>query len=72
MINVVNRTVFEKNYISGSRFALMEIKLIAFHLLSKFDIVPSEKTQIPIKLEKNSFFLKPEKGVFVGLKPRKI
>lgn len=49
----------------------MEMKLIAFHLLSKFDIVPTEKTQIPVILTKGSVSLKPEKGMFVGLKLRK-
>ncbi|XP_077285508.1 uncharacterized protein LOC143910785 [Arctopsyche grandis] len=56
----------------GSRFALMEIKLIVFHLMSKFDIVPTKNTQIPIELDKGSFTLKTKRGLFIGLRPRAI
>lgn len=53
----------------GSRFALMEVKAVIFYLLKAFSFEISAKTQAPIKLE-NSFVLKPEKGFFLGLKPR--
>lgn len=45
-------------------------KLIVFHILAKFDIVPTENTQIPVQLSKDSFGLKSEKGVYIGLKLR--
>ncbi|KAF5271172.1 hypothetical protein FQR65_LT17687 [Abscondita terminalis] len=48
----------------ASRFALMENKLLIFHLLSKFDIVPTEKTSIPIKLIKNALNLHVVGGVW--------
>ncbi|KAK9885350.1 hypothetical protein WA026_010847 [Henosepilachna vigintioctopunctata] len=54
----------------GSRFALLAIKVLIFHLLSHFVIVPVEKTQIPIRLSKNSFSITAEDGFFVGLKRR--
>ncbi|XP_059611831.1 uncharacterized protein LOC132258517 [Phlebotomus argentipes] len=54
----------------GSRFALMETKAIIYNILTKFTFEVSEKTQIPIKLTKTGFFLKPEKGFWVDLKPR--
>ncbi|XP_077285507.1 uncharacterized protein LOC143910784 [Arctopsyche grandis] len=56
----------------GSRFALMEIKLIAFHLLSKFNIVPTKNTHIPIEIDRGALTLKIKKGLFFGLKLRKI
>ncbi|XP_026482128.1 cytochrome P450 9e2-like [Ctenocephalides felis] len=55
----------------GSRFALMEMKTLLFNILKEFDIVPSEKTQIPLKLAKGLMQMKPEKGFWVKLQPRK-
>ncbi|XP_059612328.1 cytochrome P450 9e2-like [Phlebotomus argentipes] len=54
----------------GSRFALMETKAIIYYILTKFTFEVSEKTQIPLKLAKTGFALKPEKGFWVNLKPR--
>jgi len=53
----------------GSRFALMEVKSVLVHLLAAFSFEVSSKTQVPLQLEKN-FQFKPEKGFFLGLKPR--
>lgn len=55
----------------GSRFALMELKAIVYSLLLKFEIIPNEKTQIPIRIAKIPFGARPEKGVHVQLKLRK-
>lgn len=55
----------------GSRFALMELKTIIYYLLLSFDFVPTEKTQIPMKLSKSPTTLQSEKGVWVGFNPRK-
>lgn len=54
----------------GSRFALLEIKVLVVQLLYKFELVVTEKTQIPLKLKKGDFGMKPEKGFWLGLKPR--
>ncbi|KAF2894715.1 hypothetical protein ILUMI_11460 [Ignelater luminosus] len=54
----------------GSRFALLETKLCMFEILSKFEIVPVEKTQIPLVLRKGTFNMQTEKGIWLGLKPR--
>ncbi|XP_026482127.1 cytochrome P450 9e2-like [Ctenocephalides felis] len=56
----------------GSRFALMEMKAFFFNILKEFDIVPSEKTQIPLKLAKSAVQMKPENGFWIKLQPRKI
>lgn len=51
----------------GSRFALVEIKALLFHLLLHYEIVPTAKTNFPIKLNKKSFL--PIAGEFyLGLK----
>lgn len=55
----------------GSRFALLEIKTLIFHLLANFEIVPVEKTDIPLKLSKKQFNLAAENGFWLGLKARK-
>lgn len=54
----------------GSRFAILETKTIIFSMLSKFDFIATDKTQIPIKLSKKSFNIVGEKGMWIGLKPR--
>ncbi|XP_055699431.1 uncharacterized protein LOC129799506 [Phlebotomus papatasi] len=56
----------------GSRFALMETKAIIYYILTKFTFEVSEKTQVPLKLAKAGFALKPEKGFWVDLKPRNL
>lgn len=55
----------------GSRFALMEIKAILYHLLLNFTFEPNEKMEIPLKLKKTPFTLDAEKGVNLELKLRK-
>lgn len=54
----------------GSRFALMETKAILYSLLSAFTFEVSEKTQIPLRLQKAGFANRAEKGFWVDLKPR--
>lgn len=54
----------------GSRFALMEIKVILFYLLLNFSLEPNEVTQIPLKM-KRTIVMTTEKGVNLELKPRK-
>jgi cytochrome P450 family 9 len=54
----------------GSRFALLEIKALFFHLLSSFEIIPVEKTEIPVKISKSSFTLAPQDPFWLGLKRR--
>ncbi|CAH1113653.1 unnamed protein product [Psylliodes chrysocephalus] len=56
----------------GSRFALMEVKVLIAHLLLSFEIVPIKKTQIPIKLSKTRFSVYPADGVNLGLKRLKL
>ncbi|XP_015838491.1 cytochrome P450 9e2 [Tribolium castaneum] len=55
----------------GSRFALLEIKILFWHLLSKFDILPNEKTVVPFKLCKRSSSLVPNEGIHLRFRPRK-
>ncbi|KAI2474237.1 cytochrome P450 9e2-like [Diabrotica virgifera virgifera] len=52
----------------GSRFALLEIKIVFFHLLQNFELVPTTKSQIPLKISRQSFTLNAEGGFWFGLK----
>uniref|UniRef100_A0A1Y1ML32 Cytochrome P450 n=2 Tax=Photinus pyralis TaxID=7054 RepID=A0A1Y1ML32_PHOPY len=54
----------------GSRFALMEGKLIVAELIRKFEFVVVEQTKVPIVLSKTNFNPIPDDGFWVGLKPR--
>ncbi|XP_050497944.1 cytochrome P450 9e2-like [Diabrotica virgifera virgifera] len=50
----------------GSRLALLETKILFFYIVRYFKIVPIEKTDIPIKLDKSVFTIIPRKGINVG------
>ncbi|KAJ8928365.1 hypothetical protein NQ314_019096 [Rhamnusium bicolor] len=52
----------------GSRFALLEIKIVFFFILKHFELVPVEKTQIPLELSKKTFALSAANGFWLGLK----
>ena len=54
----------------GSRFALLETKTLFFYILSHFEIVPVEKTQIPLVLSKKQFNLTAENGFWLGFQRR--
>ncbi|NP_001103404.1 cytochrome P450, family 9, subfamily a, polypeptide 19 [Bombyx mori] len=54
----------------GSRFALCEVKVMAYQLLQHMEISPCEKTCIPSKLSKEIFNLRLEGGHWVRLKIR--
>lgn len=52
----------------GSRFALLECKIFFYHLLLNFELVPTEKTRVPLELVKSSFVPKIEGGNWLGIK----
>ncbi|EFA09275.1 cytochrome P450 9e2 [Tribolium castaneum] len=54
----------------GSRFALLETKLLFYYFLTNFEFVPVEKTQIPIKFNRKALNMSPENGFWLGLKRR--
>lgn len=43
---------------------------MVFYLLLNFKVEPNEKSQIPVKLNKNPVSMCPEKGINVSLIPR--
>lgn len=54
----------------GSRFALLESKILFFYILANFEIIPIEKTQIPLKLAKGVFNMNAENGFWMAFKRR--
>lgn len=55
----------------GSRFALMQIKTLAYYLLSEFVIDRSLKTQDPIQLKRGTFNLEAQNGFWIDLRRRR-
>lgn len=52
----------------GTRYALMETKIVFFYLLNHFELVPNAKTLIPLKFSTKSFNLLVEEGFWFDLK----
>lgn len=52
----------------ANRFALMEVKALLYHLVLNFELVVSEKTNVPLKVTNN--FGAIAKDIFIGLKKR--
>lgn len=69
-IFLVERSFKFCNFFSGSRFALLEMKILFFHLLSKFIIVPVDSTSIPLKLSPKKLSMAPENDFQLCLKRR--
>lgn len=55
----------------GSRFAILEMKIMFVSILKEFSLVVTDKTQIPLRFSKSSFNLLAEKGYWLGLEKRK-
>nr|ULR85594.1 cytochrome P450 [Spodoptera frugiperda] len=54
----------------GSRFALCEMKVMAYQILREMEVSPCTKTCIPAKLCKNTFNLRLEGGHWLKFRPR--
>ncbi|EFN83830.1 Cytochrome P450 9e2, partial [Harpegnathos saltator] len=52
----------------ANRFAMLEIKVLIFHLLARYELKPSSKSIFPIKLSKNSnITMTPEGGFWLSV-----
>nr|AZR39449.1 cytochrome P450 [Agasicles hygrophila] len=52
----------------ASRMAILETKILFYYLLSSFELVPVEKTCIPLTMAKNALLISVEGGCWLGLK----
>ncbi|XP_032682978.1 cytochrome P450 9e2-like [Odontomachus brunneus] len=54
----------------GYRFALLQMKILLFHLLAHCELKTCKKTPIPLKLKKGGFLLKSESDIWLEFVPR--
>lgn len=54
----------------ASRYALLKAKIVIYHLLSKFDLVPTKKTKIPIVVSKTKITMAADGKVWIGFRSR--
>ncbi|XP_032682944.1 cytochrome P450 9e2-like [Odontomachus brunneus] len=54
----------------GNRFALLETKVLLFHLLARCDLLPCKKTRIPLELANDGFNMKAKGGFWLKVMPR--
>lgn len=54
----------------GNRFALLEMKVLIFHLLSRCNLKPCAKTAIPLELSKKGFNMTAENGFWMDIEER--
>ncbi|XP_065080342.1 probable cytochrome P450 9f2 isoform X3 [Ochlerotatus camptorhynchus] len=54
----------------GSRFALMEVKAVVYHLVKNFTLERSQKSKIPLQLVKSFIGMAAEGGMWLEFKPR--
>nr|QZM07470.1 cytochrome P450 monooxygenase CYP9EL1 [Lasioderma serricorne] len=54
----------------GSRFAILETKILVTRLLQKFQFAPTKRTQMPLKLTKKALLLQPDDGFWLALMTR--
>ncbi|XP_001948421.1 cytochrome P450 6k1 [Acyrthosiphon pisum] len=53
----------------GKRFAESEMKLVLSNVLSKFEVLPCEKTEIPVNIRSMSGFITPKNGIVLKFRP---
>jgi len=54
----------------AKRFAIMEIKIMLFYLLSRCDLEPDVKTKIPMVLDKKTLVMAADGGFWIKLRTR--
>jgi cytochrome P450 family 9 len=54
----------------GNRFALVEIKVLLFHLLARCELKPCAKTTLPIRFSKSGLRIHAENGFWLNVRRR--
>ncbi|XP_070152270.1 cytochrome P450 9e2-like [Polyergus mexicanus] len=54
----------------ANRFALLEMKVLLFHLLARCELKPCAKTTLPLKFNKKDLTLMPENGFWLNVQRR--
>ncbi|KYN13664.1 Cytochrome P450 9e2, partial [Trachymyrmex cornetzi] len=55
----------------ANRFAMLEVKVLLFHLLARCELKPCPKTESPIKFRKSLVAMMPENGFWLNIQRRK-
>jgi len=55
----------------GRRFAELEMILVLSNVLSKYEVLPCEKTEIPLDIRSGSGFISPKNEIWLSFKPIK-
>lgn len=56
----------------GMRFAVQEIKTLLFHLIRSFQVIPNEKTEVPLELLNDRITIVAKNGFHLAFKKRQI
>jgi len=56
-------------YYTGKRFAESEMKLVLSNVLSKFEVLPCEETEIPVDIRSESGVTSPKNGIVLKFRP---
>ena len=57
-------------YFTGSRFALLETKVLIYYLVRDFQLGAAKKSCVPLKLTPKGFQLMPENGFWLKFTAR--
>lgn len=55
----------------GNRFAMMEVKVVMYNMLSQFSFHRTARTEVPMKIKSSPFGLSPINGLVLSIKRRK-
>lgn len=65
-------TLYFFSFVTGKRFAQMEIKATLTDIILKYNFSPCSKTQIPIKYKEGTIMLSPSVGPWLNFTKRKV
>lgn len=54
--------------LTGKRFAGMELKLVLSEILSKYEVLPCEKTEVPLEYSITPGFISSKNGIWLTFK----
>lgn len=57
-----------ETFFSAKRFAELEMKLVLSEILSKFEVLPCEKTEVPLEIKIGPGLLEPKNGIWLSFK----
>lgn len=68
VIHIIYRILYYYIFI-GKRFAELEMKLFLSNLLSKFEVLPCEQTEIPLEITSESGIMASKREIVLKFRP---